>query len=98
MKFELKHAWASFLQLFKFMFWYAALIAVAFLVLPGVGHFLQEQYEALNAVARMAAVAGFFLSVAIWHVIAKRDRLRQESVQDSRKVFEPGQPSPPFDY
>ena len=75
MKYEFKHAWYSLLRLFKFLFWYGAAVAVMFLLLPVAGAFLQEQYEALSGTARMAAVAGFFLVVAVWHLAGRREQL-----------------------
>lgn len=75
MIFELKHAWYSFLKLFKFLFWYGVAVAAMFLLLPVAGSFLQDQYEALNGTARMVAVAGFFLAVASWHLVSKRKRM-----------------------
>lgn len=75
MKFELKQAWYSFLRLFKFLFWYGVAVAAMFLLLPVVGSFVQEQYEALSGTVRMVAVAGFFLVVASWHLLGQRKRM-----------------------
>jgi hypothetical protein len=75
MKYEFKHAWYSLLRLFKFLFWYGAAVAAMFLLLPVAGAFLQEQYEALSGTARMAAVAGFFLVVAVWHLAGRRKEM-----------------------
>ena len=78
MKFELRHAWHSFLKLFKFLFWYGVVVAAVFMALPLAGSFLQEQYEALSGTARMAAVAGFFLVVAGWHLAGQKKRAMKE--------------------
>ena len=83
MKFELKHAWYSFLKLFKFLFWYGAAVAAMFLLLPVAGSFLQDQYEALSGTARMVAVAGFFLAVASWHLAGKRKRMMNMFAKNS---------------
>lgn len=78
MKFELKNAWYSFLKLLKFLFWYGVAVAAVFLALPVAGAYVQEQYEALSGTARMAAVAGFFLVVACWHVLGHKKRMSRD--------------------
>lgn len=82
MKFELEHAFHSFLKLFKFLFWYGAVVAAVFMVLPLAGSILQEQYEALSGTARMAAVAGFFLVVAGWYLVGQKKRLVEDFAKD----------------
>ena len=85
MKSELKHAWHSFLRLFKFLFWYGVLVTAAFLLLPLAGSFLQEQYEAFNGTIRMLAVAGFFSVIASWHLVGKRARLSEIPIKIDRE-------------
>lgn len=76
MKLELKNAWHSLVKLFRFLFWYAAAVAVLFYLAPIAGLFLQGQYEAMSGVAKFAAVLGFFVVVGAWQILSQRDRLR----------------------
>lgn len=77
MKLELINAWHSFLKLFKFLFWYGAVVAVLFYLAPMVGLFLEGQYEAMSSTAKFISVLGFFIVIAAWQIISQRDRLRE---------------------
>ena len=76
MKNELKNAWISLVQLFRFLAWYGLALAALFYLLPLAGLFLEDQYENLSNAVKFFAVIGFFLVVVIWQLLGRRDRLR----------------------
>jgi hypothetical protein len=78
MKQEINSALRSFLRLVRFLTWYAAGLATLFFLLPKGGLFLQTQYDSLGGTMKFAAVMGFFLLIAGWHVLGRRDRMREE--------------------
>lgn len=78
MKQEINAAWRSILRLVRFLAWYAAGVATLFYLLPKGGLFLQAQYESMGGTMKFAAVVGFFLLIAAWHVLGRRDRMREE--------------------
>lgn len=79
MKLELVCAWRNLLKLFRFLLLYAGGVALLFYLLPIVFANLEGQYDALSGTARFAAVTGFFLVIAVWQIIGKRDRLRRQT-------------------
>lgn len=76
MKNELKNAWTSLLQLFRFLVWYGIAVAVLFYLLPVVGLLLEDQYENLSNTVKFFAAIGFFSVVVAWQVIGRLERLR----------------------
>jgi O-antigen/teichoic acid export membrane protein len=82
MKNELKNAWVSLVQLFRFLVWYGIAVAALFYLLPLVGLFLEDQYENMSNAVKFFAVIGFFSVVVVWQVLSRRDRLRHWSDQE----------------
>ena len=68
MKYAIVEAIHSVLKLLRFLFWYAIAVAGVLYVLPLAAIHLQEQYDALNSVARLLALVGLFLVIAIWQI------------------------------
>ena len=87
MKHSLKESWRSFLRLVRFLAWYAAFVALMFILLPAAGVVLEENYEALDATARFGAVLSFFVVIAAWQVLSMHDRRRRpRATQRSSRV------------
>jgi hypothetical protein len=76
MKRAIINGWKSFLKLFRFLVWYAIVVAAIIYVLPYAGHFLEGQYEAMNGVAKFIAILGIFCIIGIWQVLSMRERMR----------------------
>jgi len=68
MKFAIVEAGHSVFKLLRFLFWYAVAVAGVLYMLPLAASHLQEQYDALNSVARLLALVGLFVVIAIWQI------------------------------
>jgi hypothetical protein len=71
----------SFLKLLKFLAWYGIAVVTLFYLLTVAGLMIEVQHEALSSSARIFAVIGFFMVLAIWQVISLRDRMPRETVE-----------------
>jgi hypothetical protein len=67
----------SLLRLLRFLAWYGVAVVALFYVLPVAGLMIEVQYDMLSSTARFFSVIGVFAVIAIWQVIALRDRLRR---------------------
>lgn len=72
MKLELICAWNSLLKLLKFLVLYVGGVALLLWLLPMAALFLQDLYEGMNGLAKIAVVAVFFLSVTSWQLLRQR--------------------------
>ena len=72
MKLELICAWNNLLKLFKFLVLYAGGVALLLWLLPKAALFLQDLYDAMSGLAKIAAVLVFFLSVTSWQLLRQR--------------------------
>ena len=77
MKHALSDSWKSMLSLLRFLFWYGILVAAILYLLPWAGQLAQHQYEAMNSIARLFSVIGFFAVVGAWQLLATRFRSRR---------------------
>lgn len=78
MKQEIIIIWHSILKLLRFLVWYAAGVAALLFAMPIGARFLQAQYEDMSGTVKFAIVAGFFIVIAVWQLLGKRDRMRAE--------------------
>lgn len=85
MKQEIIVFWQSFLRLIRFLTWYVAGVAALLFAMPIGARFLQAQYEDMSGTIKFAIVAGFFVVIAAWQLLGKRDRLRAELPNNSQK-------------
>jgi hypothetical protein len=76
MKHAIKDAWYSLVRLFRFIAWYAIVVTLVFYLLPIVGLFLEEQYDAMSSSVKFFSVIGFFVVVAIWQITGHKYRIR----------------------
>jgi type III secretory pathway component EscS len=83
MKYPIVEAFRSAFKLVRFLFWYAVAVAGVLYVLPMAAIHLQEQYDALNSVARLLALVGMLLVIAIWQI---RDFYSRSCVKDQADV------------
>ena len=88
MKFAIVEAIRSAFALCRFLFWYAVAVAGVLYVLPQAAIYLQEQYDALNSVARLLALVGLFLVVAIWQIRDIYSRSHAAEQADIRKSIQ----------
>jgi len=75
MKNSIVNAWINGLTLLRFVVWYTIGIAAFFYLLPMLGVFVEEKYDALTSSVKFFSVIGFFAIIAIWHLTAIKDRL-----------------------
>jgi len=78
MKQEIIIVWHSIIKLLRFLLWYIAGVAALLFAMPVGARFLQAQYEDMSGTIKFAIVAGFFVVVAAWQLLSKRDRMRNE--------------------
>jgi len=74
MKQEIALAFRSLSELFRFLLWYVAGVALLLWALPNIAEFVQSQYEAMSGGVRFTIVAGFLLLVAAWQFFARDGR------------------------
>lgn len=73
MKNTLKNAWRSLPGLFKFLFWYGAIVAALFYLAPLAGLYLEHQYEAMSGTARFVSVLVLLVVIGAWKIAAKHE-------------------------
>jgi len=69
-------AWKSFLKLLRFLVWYVIAVAVVIYVLPIVGLFLEDRYDAMTNSIKLFSILGFFAAIALWQLLTLRGRLK----------------------
>jgi hypothetical protein len=69
-------AWKSFLKLLRFLVWYVIAVAAVIYVLPIVGLFLEDRYDAMTNSVKLFFIFGFFTVIAIWQLLTWRSRLK----------------------
>jgi hypothetical protein len=73
MKYTILDSWKSLL---RFLTWYGLAVAAILFLLPWIGHWVEQHYEAMSSTARFISVSGFFIAVGAWQVIQMRGRSR----------------------
>jgi len=76
MKYAIKDALDSLFRLFRFVAWYVVAMAAVFYVLPILALFLEGRFDALSSSIKFFSVIGFFVIVAAWQIVDRRDRIR----------------------
>ena len=66
MKHTILDSWKSLL---RFLTWYGLAVAAILFLLPWIGHWVEQHYEAMSSTARLISVSGFFIAVGAWQVI-----------------------------
>jgi len=69
-------AWKSFLKLLRFLVWYVIALAAVIYVLPIVGLFLEDRYEAMTNSVKLIFIFGFFAVIAIWQLLTWKSRMK----------------------
>ena len=73
MKYTILDSWKSLL---RFLTWYGLAVAAILFLLPWIGHWVEQHYEAMSSTARFISVSAFFIAVGAWQVIQMRGRSR----------------------
>jgi hypothetical protein len=81
---RVKDAFVSLLRLVRFVAWYAAAVALLFYLLPILGLLLEERYDMLSSSVKFFSVLGFFVVVAAWQLVDRRDRMRASIRENPR--------------
>jgi positive regulator of sigma E activity len=69
-------AWKSFLKLLRFLVWYVLAVAAVIYVLPIVGLFLEDRYDAMTNSVKLFSILGFFAAIALWQILTLKGRLK----------------------
>jgi hypothetical protein len=69
-------AWKSFLKLLRFLVWYVLAVAAVIYVLPIVGIFLEDRYDAMTNSVKLFSILGFFAAIALWQLLTLKGRLK----------------------
>jgi positive regulator of sigma E activity len=69
-------AWKSFLKLLRFLVWYVLAVAAVIYVLPIVGLFLEDRYDAMTNSVKLFSILGFFAAIALWQLLTLKGRLK----------------------
>ena len=65
---------SGLVRLFRFLFWYAVAVGTLLYLLPLGARALEDAYDALSSSVKFFAILGVFAVVAVWHVVAQRER------------------------
>ena len=85
MKHPLIDSCNSVLKLINVLAWYTIVIAGAFYLLPMIGLFLEERYDALAQPVKLISIIGFFAATAWWQMKSRTERFRETRHSRSRK-------------
>jgi len=69
-------AWKSFLKLLRFLVWYVIAVAAVIYVLPIVGLFLEDRYDAMTNSVKLIFIFVFFAVIAFWQLLTWKSRLK----------------------
>jgi hypothetical protein len=81
----------SFLKLMNFLAWYIIVLAAVFYLLPMIGLFLEDSYDALAKPVKLLAIIGFFAAAAWWQMKRRTDH---STVSDSARIKNSNQAVP----
>jgi hypothetical protein len=76
MKNGLIDAWKNILKLLRFLVWYVIAVAAVIYVLPIVGLFLEDRYDAMTSSLKLYSILGFFTAIALWQFLTWKNRLK----------------------
>ena len=74
-------AWKSFLKLLRFLVWYVIAVAAVIYVLPIVGLFLEDRYDAMTNSVKLIFIFVFFAVIAFWQLLTWKSRLKTSRKQ-----------------
>ena len=76
MKNSLIDTWKNFLSLLRFLLWYVIAVAAVIYILPIVGLFLEDRYDAMASSVKLFSILGFFTVIALWQFLTWKNRLK----------------------
>ena len=81
MKNSVIDSWKSAFRLVNFVAWYLIIIVGAFYLLPMIGLYLEDRYDALAKPAKLISIISFFAAIAWWQIKSQSAKIK-DSVQN----------------
>jgi positive regulator of sigma E activity len=76
-------AWKNLLKLLRFLVWYVIAVAAVIYILPIVGLFLEDRYDAMTNSVKLFSILGFFAAIALWQLFSLKGRRRASRQQQN---------------